>query len=134
MRLIGGAAGTALGPARPENYLADQPFGQVPVYKEGALCLFESGAIVLHIGAKDERLLPRDESGRARAITWMIAALNSIEPQTFMLAATTIFFGDAPWSAEAGAALRPWSRSGLRISPRRSATRIGWKAASRSAT
>jgi glutathione S-transferase len=107
VRLIGGAAGMALGPARPENYLADQPFGQVPVYKEGALCLFESGAIVLHIGAKDERLLPRDESGRARAITWMIAALNSIEPQSFMLAALTIFFGDTPWSAEARAALRP---------------------------
>ena len=79
----------------------------MPVYKEGALCLFESGAIVLHIGEKDERLLPRDELGRARAIAWMIAALNSIEPQTFTLAAMTLFFGDAPWSAEARTAVTP---------------------------
>jgi len=107
VRLIGGAPGMASGPARPENYLADQPFGQVPVYKEGALCLFESGAIVLHVGAKDERLLPRDEPDRARAVAWMIAALNSIEPRTSMLAALTIFFRDAPWAAEAHAALSP---------------------------
>ena len=107
VRLIGGTGSMARGPARPENYLAEQPFGQVPVYKEGALCLFESGAIVLHIGAKDERLLPRDEPGRSRAIAWMFAALNSIEPQTFMLAAVTLFFGDAPWSAEARTAVTP---------------------------
>lgn len=88
VRLIGGGGGgTSFGLPRPENYLAEQPFGQVPVYKEGALCLFESGAIVLHIGGKDERLLPRDEPGRGRAIAWMIAALNSVEPDTFMLAA-----------------------------------------------
>lgn len=107
VRLIGGAGGVERGPARPENYLAEQPFGQVPVYKEGALCLFEFGAIVLHVGAKDERLLPRDEPDRARAITWMIAALNSIEPQTAMLATLTIFFGDAPWSVAGRAALKP---------------------------
>lgn len=107
VRLIGGAGGTALGPARPESYLREQPFGQVPVYKEGGLCLFESGAIVLHIGAKDERLLPRDQAGHARAIGWMIAALNSIEPHTFMLAAMTLFFERASWSAEARAAVRP---------------------------
>jgi len=107
VRLIKGTGGMARGPARPENYLAEQPFGQVPVYREGALCLFESGAIVLHIGAKDERLLPRDEAGRSRAIAWMFAALNSIEPQTFTLTAVTIFFGGAPWSAEARTALTP---------------------------
>ncbi len=107
VRLIGGTGSMARGPARPENYLAEQPFGQVPIYKEGALCLFESGAIVLHIGAKDERLLPRDELGRSRAIAWMFAALNSIEPQTFMLAAVTLFFGGAPWSAEARTAVTP---------------------------
>lgn len=107
VRLIGGAGGTPLGPPRPENYLAEQPFGQVPVYKEGALCLFESGAIVLHIGGKDERLLPRDEPGRGRAIAWMIAALNSVEPHTFMLTALTLFFREMPWSAEARAAVTP---------------------------
>jgi glutathione S-transferase len=107
VRPIGGAVGMPFGPPRPENYLADQPFGQVPVYKEGALCLFESGAIVLHIGAKDERLLPRDEPSRSRAIAWMIAALNSVELHTFMLAALMVFFGEASWSAEASAAVTP---------------------------
>jgi len=97
----------ARGSAQPENYRAEQPFGQVPVYKEGALCLFEPGAIVLHIGAKDERLLPHDEPARSRAIAWMFAAPDSIEPQTFTLAAATIFFGDAPWSAGARAAVTP---------------------------
>jgi len=107
VRLIAGVGGTSIGPPRPENYQAEQPFGQVPVYKEGALCLFESGAIVLHVGAKDERLLPRDEPGRGRAIAWMIAALNSVELHTFMLATLTLFFGEVPWSAEARAAVTP---------------------------
>ncbi|HTZ72171.1 MAG TPA: glutathione S-transferase family protein [Acetobacteraceae bacterium] len=113
VRLIGGAGGTSFGPPRPENYLAEQPFGQLPVYKEGALCLFESGAIVLHIGGKDERLLPRDEPGRGRAIAWMMAALNSIEPQTFMLTVLTLFVADAPWSADARAAVTPFAAQRL---------------------
>jgi glutathione S-transferase len=107
VRLIGSAGGTAPGPARPENYLAEQPFGQLPVYKEGALCLFESGAIVLHIGGKDERLLPRDEPARGRAIAWMIAALNSVELHTFMLTVLSVFVAEAPWSAAARAEIRP---------------------------
>lgn len=109
VRLIGGAGGMSVGPARPENYLAEQPFGQVPVYKEGALCLFESGAIVLHIGAKDERLLPRDEHGhgRARAIAWLIAALNSIEPFSLALLLVTLSGGNAPWLPEARAGVTP---------------------------
>lgn len=108
VRLIGGAGGTSLGPPRPANYLAEQPFGQVPVYKEGVLCLFESGAIVLHIGEKDERLLPRDEHGRARAIVWTMAALNSIEPQSLALFILSISCSDRPWFAEARAAVAPF--------------------------
>ena len=73
--LVGGAGGE-----KSSAHIAIQPFGQVPVYKEGDLTLFESGAILVHIGGKDERLLPRDENARARAIGWMFAALNSIEP------------------------------------------------------
>jgi glutathione S-transferase len=107
VRLIGGAGGTAFGPPRPETYLAEQPFGEVPVYMEDSLCLFESGAIVMHVGAKDGRLLPRDEPSRGRAIAWMIAALNSVELHTFILAALTVFFGEASWSAEARAAVTP---------------------------
>src|SRR5579862_3496075 len=68
VRLVGGP----IGEKRPE-LLADQPFGQIPVYKEAGLTLFESGAILIHLGEKDERLLPRDAAGRARAIAWMLA-------------------------------------------------------------
>ena len=91
LRLIGGPDD------RPDNYTLEQPFGQVPVYKEGDLCLFESGAIVIHIGEKDERLLPRDPNGRARAIMWVIAALNSIEPQTGQLVAIDVFGAGSEW-------------------------------------
>jgi glutathione S-transferase len=108
VRLIGGAGGTPFGTPRPENYLAEQPFGQVPVYKEGTLCLFESGAIVLHIGEKDERLLPRDEHGRARAIVWTVAALNSVEPQSLAMFFLNISCGEKPWFAEAQAAVAPF--------------------------
>jgi glutathione S-transferase len=62
------------------RYQAWQPFGQVPAYRDEAVEMFESGAIVLHIAAKSEALAPRDEAGWARVITWVIAALNSIEP------------------------------------------------------
>ena len=65
---------------RPPAYFGEQPYGQVPYYREGEIEMFESGAIVLHIAEKDERLLPRDPAGRARAITWLISALNSVEP------------------------------------------------------
>ena len=91
VRLIGGPDD------RPENYRADQPFNQVPVYKEGSLCLFESGAILMHIGEKDDRLLPRDADGRARAIAWLIAALNSIEPISAQLGAIDVFNPEAEW-------------------------------------
>jgi glutathione S-transferase len=62
------------------EYLALQPFGQVPIYEEDGHALFESGAIVLHIGAKSTILLPADVKARARATQWLIAALNSVEP------------------------------------------------------
>src|SRR5688572_19249835 len=60
---------------------AVQPFGQVPVYEEDGLTLFESGAILMHIGEKSDVLLPKAPAQRARAYTWMFAALNSVEPQ-----------------------------------------------------
>jgi glutathione S-transferase len=61
-------------------HLAVQPFGQIPTYEEGDLALFESGAIVQHIAERHAGLLPEDTNGRARAIAWMFAALNTIEP------------------------------------------------------
>jgi glutathione S-transferase len=69
---------------KPE-YRAMQPFGQVPVFEEDGLVLFESGAIVLHIGERSEALLPKDPVARARATQWLIAALNSVEPSILNL-------------------------------------------------
>jgi glutathione S-transferase len=94
VRLIGGPEG------RPRSYWLDQPFNQVPVYKENGLTLFESGAILIHIGEKDEHLLPRDNAGRMRAIAWLIAALNSIEPQTGQLAAIDVFNPGSDWGKQ----------------------------------
>ena len=62
------------------SYLASQPFGQIPAYEEDGLTLFESGAIILHIGDRHGGLWPSDPNGRARAIAWMFAALNTVEP------------------------------------------------------
>ena len=69
-----------LGDQDKSDYRALQPFGQVPILEEDGVVLFESGAIVLHIGERSEMLLPKDASARARATQWLIAALNSIEP------------------------------------------------------
>ncbi len=65
---------------RSTEYRKRQPFGQVPVYEEQGLMLFESGSILLHIGEKSEKILPREMRARGRATTWLFAALNSIEP------------------------------------------------------
>lgn len=73
------------------------PFGQIPTYEEGGLALFESGAIVFHIAERHAGLLPDDASARARAITWMFAAVNTIEPSILDLANTKILERDKPW-------------------------------------
>ncbi|MDB5363877.1 MAG: glutathione S-transferase [Rhodospirillales bacterium] len=65
---------------KSQDYREWQPFGQVPAYRDGEVEIFESGAIVLHIAAQSEALAPRDAAGRARVTTWVLAALNSIEP------------------------------------------------------
>ena len=89
---------------RPASYYSEQPWGQVPVYKEGDLQLFECGAIALHIAEKDEVLLPRDEVGRKRAIAWLFAALNSIDGPAMAYVSAAFFHADQPWSAGASAA------------------------------
>jgi len=86
------------GSERPAEYYREQPFGQVPCYREGDLRLFETGAIIQHIGEKDERLLPRDPVGRARAIQWTYAALNSVEPALQNLTAIDLFYADQEWA------------------------------------
>ena len=78
-------------------HLAIHPFGQIPTYQEGDLALFESGAIVLHVAERHAGLLPREASARARAISWMFAALNTVEPP---LVAREVSFReerDEPW-------------------------------------
>ncbi len=81
-------------------YRALQPFGQVPTYEDDAagIAMFESGAIVLHIAERSETLLPADPPARARAVTWMFAALNSIEPHIQNLAAIDLFFAGEDWA------------------------------------
>lgn len=81
-----------------EEYRALQPFGQVPVLEEDGFILFESGAIVLHIGERSEALLPKDPAARARATQWLIAALNSIEPFVMNVALIDIFYTNEKWA------------------------------------
>ena len=76
------------------------PFGQIPTYEEGDLALFESGAIVLHIAQRHAGLLPDDANARARAITWMFAALNTVEPPIVAHEQGPYLEGDKPWYAE----------------------------------
>ena len=76
------------------------PFGQIPTYEEGDLALFESGAIVFHIAERHAGLLPDDANARARAITWMFAALNTVEPPILDLVTTKILEGDKAWYAQ----------------------------------
>lgn len=85
---------------KPEYRLL-QPFGQVPIYKEDEFILFESGAIVLHIAERSETLLPKEPAARARAVQWLIAALNSVEPSI-----VNVFQIDFVYTAEDWAKLR----------------------------
>lgn len=82
---------------KPE-YRALQPFGQVPIFEEDGLVLFETGAIVLHIGERSETLLPKDGVARARAVQWLVAALNSIEPFLMEVARIDLFAADEEWA------------------------------------
>src|SRR5215813_7745410 len=81
-------------------HLALHPFGQIPTYEEDGLALFETGAIVLHIAERHAGLLPDDANGRARAITWMFAAINTVEPPILELMTARILEGDKPWTKE----------------------------------
>jgi glutathione S-transferase len=81
-------------------HLALHPFGQIPTYEEDGLVLFETGAIVLYIGQRHGGLLPDDADARARAVTWMFAAVNTVEPPILELVTARIFEGDKPWARE----------------------------------
>ena len=81
-------------------HLALHPFGQIPTYEEGDLALFESGAIVFHIADRHAGLLPEDGNARARAITWMFAALNTVEPPIWELQVARFLEGNETWSQQ----------------------------------
>jgi glutathione S-transferase len=81
-------------------HLALHPFGKIPTYEEGDLALFETGAIVLHIAERRAGLLPDDANARARAIAWIFAALNTVEPPILELVNARLLERDKPWYAE----------------------------------
>ena len=81
-------------------HLALHPFGQIPTYEEGDLTLFETGAIVFHIAERHAGLLPDDADARARAIAWMFAALNTVEPPILERQTAVIMESDRPWHKE----------------------------------
>lgn len=90
----------SFGAMKEPAHLGLHPFGQIPTYEEGDLTLFESGAIVFHIAERHGGLLPQDADARARAIMWMFAALNTVEPPILELVTVRIVEGDKPWSQE----------------------------------
>ncbi len=88
------------GQQKAPDYRALQPFGQVPYYRDGDLEMFESGAIVVHIAERSETLMPRDNAGRVATLTWIFAALNTIEPAIQSLAEIDLFNADQAWAIE----------------------------------
>ena len=87
----------SFGAMKQPAHRALHPFGQIPTYEEGDLVLFESGAIVFHIAERHAGLFPDDANARARAITWMFAAVNTMEPPILDLATARLLEGDKPW-------------------------------------
>jgi glutathione S-transferase len=81
-------------------HLARHPFGKIPTYEEGGLVLFESGAIVLHIAGRHQGLLPAEAHARGRAISWMFAALSTVEPPILEFANARLLEADRPWAQE----------------------------------
>ena len=90
----------SFGAMKEPAHLALHPFGQIPTYEEGELALFETGAIVFHLAERHAGLLPDDANARARAITWMFAAVNTVEPPILELMTARIIEADKPWSKE----------------------------------
>ena len=90
----------SFGAMKEPAHRALHPFGQIPTYEEGALVLFESGAIVFHIAERHAGLLPDDADARARAIAWMFAALNTVEPPILDLQTAKFLEGDKSWYDE----------------------------------
>ena len=89
-----------------------QPWGQIPTWEEDGLALFESGAIVLHLAQSHPGLLPDHAAGRARAMTWVFAAVATVEPATQDVETARFFESGEGWppARASGAAARLWAR------------------------
>lgn len=109
------------GEQKQPDHRRRQPYGQVPTLEEGDLTLFESGAIVLHVAQTHGNLLPADPKGRARAVEWIFAALNTVEPPIMDLAIVNLFEADKPWSK----ARRPSVETRIRERLKETADRLG---------
>jgi len=86
---------------RPDEYLARQPFDQVPAFRDGDLDIWETGAMLLYLGEQDERLLPAKGQARWDAVAWLFSALNSVEPVIQRIVSYDIFHKDKPWAPDA---------------------------------
>jgi glutathione S-transferase len=106
---------------RPDDYVQEQPFEQVPFFNDGPVRIFESGAIVQYIGEKSEVLLPRDPEGKYRAIQWTYAALNSVEPAVQHRVLLDAFYGDQEWAK----LRKPSADEFARLKLKRVADRLG---------
>ncbi len=98
---------------RGEDYIAWQPFDQVPAYREGGVQAFESGAILILLAAKHGQLLPTDPTARAKVLSWHSAALSSVEPALRPISLLPLFHGDQPWTEGAVTALKPLAEKRL---------------------
>jgi len=90
----------SFGAMKEAAHLALHPFGQIPTYEEDDLALFETGAIIFHIAERHAGLLPVDANARARAVTWMFASVNTVEPPILELVTAKLLEGDKPWARE----------------------------------
>lgn len=99
---------------RPEGYVKWQPFEQVPAFRDGDVEIFESGAILLYLAEKHDALLPAGEQARWRAISWLFAGLNSVEPSCIRYFAYSVFNADKDWSAGAREAVVPLLKQKLK--------------------
>jgi glutathione S-transferase len=106
---------------KPDDYVQEQPFEQVPFFNDGTVRIFESGAIVQYIGEKSEVLLPRDPEGKYRAIQWTYAALNSVEPAVQHRVLLDAFYGDQEWAK----LRKPSADEFARLKLKRVADRLG---------
>ncbi len=111
----------SFGAMKEPAHLELHPFGQIPTYEDGDLALFETGAIVLHLAERHAGLLPDDANARARAIAWMFAAVNTVEPPILELANAVIFERDKPWAKER----LPVVQDRVRDRSKQLATRLG---------